>query len=184
MDSEYRAGVHQVDAVLPGGTSALMAKSQGFLSPIQPALLLPEVKDPSVWIGGKFPFFDKDGFIVGYLSQRVPPVLRNSDLVKEGQITTFADLLKPEWNLPLPKYPAHPNAAIIFLNWFLSKEGQTVAFKSMGFGSSRTDVPATGVDPMFVLKPGEKYTIQSEEFNVTQTQLTPTWKAVLTQAGY
>ncbi len=283
LDAEYRAGLHQVDAVLPGATSATNAKSQGFLSPIDPVLILPEVKDPKSWVGGKFPYFDKDGYIVGYLSLRTPPVTYNTEQVKAGQISSYLDLLKPEWKgklsmfdptipgignaaiarlavdwsadrakeyltnlltqqqpvmtkdmgqqadwlakakypvaiwaqtpalsqylsvgspiadavlkervglsasnggLALPKSPPHPNATIVFVNWFLSKEGQTVAVKSMGSPSSRADVPGTGVAPMFVPKPGEPFIAQDEEFNGLQIKLTPEWKAILAKAGY
>ncbi|MBI4334919.1 MAG: hypothetical protein HY673_26995 [Chloroflexi bacterium] len=49
--------------------------------------------------------------------------------------------------MAIPTAPPDPNATVIFLNWFMSKEGQTVAVKSMGFASSRVDVPAAGVNP-------------------------------------
>ncbi len=283
MDAEYRGGIHQVDVILPGATSATGAKQQGFLAPMQPLLILPEVTDASAWVGGKFPYFDKDGYIVGYLSQRAPPITYNRDIVQKGQITSYLDLLKPEWKgkiamfdptipgianaaaarlaiewgpdkakqyltdlltqqqpvmtkdmgqhvdwlakgkypvalwaqtpalsqylavgapiadaevkekvglspsnggLAVPTAPAHPNATVVFVNWFLSKEGQAVAVKSMGFASARTDVPATGVNPMFVPKPGEGFLVQDEEANALQIKMTPEWKAILTKAGY
>ncbi len=283
MTSEYRGGIHQVDALLAGTISALSPKAEGFLSPITPMLILPEVTDPSVWVGGKLPFYDKAGFIVGYLSQRAPPITYNTEMVKKDQITSYLDLLKPEWKgkmamfdptisgmgnsamgrlavewgdarakeyltdlltqqqsvmtrdmgqhvdwlakgkypvdvfaqtpalsqylsagapiadarikekvglsasnggLAIPTKPANPNAIIIFLNWFLSKQGQIVAVQSMGFASSRVDVPATGVNPMFVLKPGEPFIPQDEEFSPVLDRLTPQLKEILAKAGY
>lgn len=53
--------------------------------------------------------------------------------------------------------PAHPNAAKVFLNWFLSREGQTVFTRAHGGQSARIDVPTEGLDPDLVRKPDVKY---------------------------
>jgi iron(III) transport system substrate-binding protein len=39
----------------------------------------------------------------------------------------------------------HPNAAVVFIHWLLSREGQTVWSSAFGINSARTDVPV--VDP-------------------------------------
>lgn len=55
----------------------------------------------------------------------------------------------------------HPNAAIVYLNWLLSKEGQMEYVKS-GRNSRRLDVPPG--DPSTVATPGGQYQdIQSED---------------------
>jgi iron(III) transport system substrate-binding protein len=55
----------------------------------------------------------------------------------------------------------HPNAAIVYLNWLLSKEGQTAYVKS-GRNSRRLDVPPS--DLSLAGKPGVHYEdIQSED---------------------
>jgi len=55
----------------------------------------------------------------------------------------------------------HPNAATLYLNWLLSKEGQTEYVKS-GRNSRRLDVPPS--DPSLAGKPGVHYEdIQSED---------------------
>ena len=55
----------------------------------------------------------------------------------------------------------HPNAAIVYINWLLSKEGQTEYVKS-GRNSRRLDVPPS--DASLAGKPGVRYEdIQSEE---------------------
>ena len=53
--------------------------------------------------------------------------------------------------LLLNKAP-HPNAAKLFINWILTKEGQTVLSKNVDFNSRRTDVPV--VDQETMVKPG------------------------------
>jgi ABC-type Fe3+ transport system substrate-binding protein len=55
----------------------------------------------------------------------------------------------------------HPNAAIVYVNWLLSKAGQTEYEKS-GRNSRRLDVPPS--DPSLAGKPGVRYQdIQSED---------------------
>jgi ABC-type Fe3+ transport system substrate-binding protein len=43
-------------------------------------------------------------------------------------------------NLAVLKNPAHPNAAKVFVNWLLSKEGQTALTKALGQPTRRFDV--------------------------------------------
>ena len=54
----------------------------------------------------------------------------------------------------------HPNAARIFINWFLSRQGQSV-FQKLGrrdaHNSRRMDIPKDDVDPSNRLDPGKKY---------------------------
>jgi iron(III) transport system substrate-binding protein len=51
----------------------------------------------------------------------------------------------------------HPNAGKVFLNWLLSKEGQTAFCKAMGYVSRRMDVPTDHVPSYWVPRDGIKY---------------------------
>jgi iron(III) transport system substrate-binding protein len=51
----------------------------------------------------------------------------------------------------------HPNAGTVFLNWLLSKEGQTAFVRAMGYVSRRKDVPTDHVPPYWVPQEGVKY---------------------------
>lgn len=53
----------------------------------------------------------------------------------------------------------HPNAAIVYVNWLLSKDGQTAWSKAVNAASHRSDVPTDHVSPYLVPKPGEKFWI-------------------------
>ncbi|MBI4329893.1 MAG: extracellular solute-binding protein [Chloroflexi bacterium] len=53
--------------------------------------------------------------------------------------------------------PAHPNAARVFVNWLLSREGQSVIGPTLGSGSTRVDAPTDHIDPDRALKPGVRY---------------------------
>ncbi len=54
------------------------------------------------------------------------------------------------------KRAAHRNASLVFLNWLLTKEGQTIFQKTFGAPSARLDVDMTGIDPAFIPQEGEK----------------------------
>ncbi len=279
LNSEYRSGINQADILMVGSSSIWASvEPNGFLLPIEPLMVLPEVKDPQKWRQGKLPFFDKDGQVVAYFSQVIPPVIYNSDLVKQGEITSYLDLLKPQWKgkvvmfdpgiagaaqfgattltviwdldrakeflntllkqqeavvtrdqrqqmewvahgkyqvalwaqtpavieflkvsaplaaanikedkavsasnggLAIPTKPPHAKATQVFLNWFLSQEGQTLAVKTMGAPSTRVDVPAEGVADMFIVKPGEKIIVQNEEMALIQNKLVDEWRKII-----
>lgn len=57
--------------------------------------------------------------------------------------------------LALVNRAPHPNAAKVYINWVLGKEGQTLLAEAAGWVSRRRDVPA--IDPEMELKPGVKY---------------------------
>jgi len=257
--TEQTAGLN-----IPGAFNlAPSLKPQGFFAPLEAYLILPEVKDPKAWIGGKVPFMDKEKTILmlnrGYTSY----VTINTQLVKEGQIKTLTDLLKPEWKgkvtffdasipsagagwstfvltkiygwekgtqflkqfaatepaitrdtrqqvewvakgkyaiavgaqqgattdfikvgapvdiirwqeggmintasglLEVPAKPENPNAATVFINWIMTKEGQAVFAKSFGNPSWRLDVPTDGIHPSRIPLPGEKLFVDDMEF--------------------
>lgn len=98
IGAERRAGLYSTDIYsLGNSTSVVMLKPPGWLTKLEPALLLPEVANPKVWRGGELPFLDKDHTIIGFISASSRRVIINTDLVKKGQIESYYDLLKPEW---------------------------------------------------------------------------------------
>ncbi len=57
----------------------------------------------------------------------------------------------------LAKGAPHPNAAKIFINFLLSKEGQAISSKATGSQSARIDVPTDYLDPTAQRQRGVKY---------------------------
>lgn len=95
---ETRNGVYLADVVFGGSPTLLNTlKSSVSLAPINPSLILPEVKDPKVWPDGKIPFMDKDQLIIESTLGRLMFAIINTDMVKEGEITSFQDYLNPKW---------------------------------------------------------------------------------------
>lgn len=73
--------------------------------------------------------------------------------------------------LALVNKAPHPNAAKIFVNWLLTKEGQTFFSKIMGVQSARIDVPTDFLDPMQVRQPNVKYyNASTEDFLISEPE--------------
>jgi iron(III) transport system substrate-binding protein len=243
LKRERDAGLYLLDVIVHGTTTALTTlKPMGALDPIEPALILPEVKDGKYWLGGKLWFSDEQKYnlLLGLTTR--PGFAINSKLVSAAQFKSFKDLLDPKWHgkiivardpriagpgqaiftffflqkdlgdefirglakqkltvlrddrqamdwLGQGKYPIalgppetisedlikkgvpiqlippqqlkeggdlspgpsslmlvnkapHPNAARVYINWIMSKEGQTAFSKTTGIPSLRIDVPS------------------------------------------
>ncbi len=65
--------------------------------------------------------------------------------------------------LALMSRAPHPNAAKVFINWILTKDGQTQYAKALGAPSARVDVSTEGLDPDVVPDPKKKYVHLGEE---------------------
>lgn len=261
---ENKSGLYLADAYGVGLTTILVTmKPIGLLRSIEPHLILPEVTDSKAWRFGKVPLVDKDKQGLGMISAVQRYILINTELVRAGEITSYQDLLKPqykgklllndptvtgpgnamighfaqdlwgedgtvqflkdllikqealivrdnrlqvEWvarnkysiaiaplieavqdfrrlGAPVALVPVkegapivsgagalalasnlpHTNAATLFVNWLLTKEGQTVFIKGFGNPSARADVSGEGLDPLLFPQAGEKIYPESED---------------------
>jgi len=237
--AERGARRYNWDLVVAGGLEALILP-MNVLDPLEPAMILPEVKDLKNWRGGEFEFVDPGRTILVMSPFTRGMLFINTKLVRETEFTSYKDLLKPKWKgkivtddplkpgpgqatfaffyrhpdlgknfirqlvkqdmLVLKNYgqeidlvgsgkrpvgiglsesiaearqrlgipilitdirklkegadinPAigmvglfnrarHPNAAKVYINWLLSKEGQTAFVRATGYISARLDVP-------------------------------------------
>lgn len=71
---------------------------------------------------------------------------------KEGTYLTSSSS-----NLALIDKAPHPNAARVFINWLLTREGQTIYQNATGNHSARVDVPTDNIHPLRVRQAGVKY---------------------------
>ena len=93
ISAERKAGKFLWD-VFVGGTSTGIETllPGGMLDPIEPALILPEVKDPKQWRGGGIEYFDAGkSFVIMTPSQR-GTLYVNPKVVKPESITSYKDL--------------------------------------------------------------------------------------------
>ena len=82
-------------------------------------------------------------------------------MLKEGAVTSTSS-----GTVALPKNAPHLNAAKIFINWLLTKDGQSAASKGWGMVSQRVDVPPPDdVPDILIPKVGVQYvSTYNEEF--------------------
>ncbi len=85
--------------------------------------------------------------------------------------------------IAVPVKQAHPNAAKLFANWLLTKEGQTIFSKGFGNPSLRTDVSTEGFNPIFLAQPGEKVFPDSEDFLMRTEEVLGMAKQVIAAAN-
>ena len=253
MSREERAGMPVVDLIITGNENSIELKSRDLISPLDTALMLPEVLDPNKWFGG-FPWLEPR-YVIQYFWQINNGIWRNTKLVGDSEVKEYSDLLRPQYKkniifddpttmgggslwfslhypvlgdnymkalasqeliilrdrrlqaewlarekhpillagslgellpfkeagapieavktkeagytgggsscLVMAKRSPHPNATRLLLNWFLSKEGQTLWTKETLLPSRRLDVPAEHLNALTVPKVGERYLLDT-----------------------
>ncbi|HEX9879180.1 MAG TPA: extracellular solute-binding protein [Candidatus Binatia bacterium] len=252
ISAERRAGKYLWDLVIAGAMDRILLPLK-VLAPLEPALVLPEVKDTQFWRGGAMEFLDAGRQILVMTPFQRGTLFVNRELADPDAFRSYRDLLDPKWTgkividdprKPGPgqatftffylhpelgeafigalaeqnpvilkdyaqeidavgrgKYPIavgtsdslaeerikqgipiaivdprrlregsdvnpasgmvgllnrtpHPNAARVYLNWLLSREGQTSFVRAAGYISSRMDVPTDHAAPWRVPQPG------------------------------
>ncbi len=284
VKAEQNAGLYLADVFGAGSASfTTVLKPSGVVGPIEPMLMLPEVLDSKAWAGGQlFDYDQKDHMMIGLLRVVARTIAYNTNMVKESDINSYKDLLKPQFKgqialmnptdtaggtyLPnhfinvygwdeglgflrdliirqkaaiitdarlhvetvargkysvslggsteykadfmavkapiaikipakgdyvsaslggigLPTKFAHPNATTIFVNWLLSREGQSVFAKASRNPSRRLDASTEGIDPVFIPLPGEKLVFGTPELDLRTTQVIEAVKGIMAEAA-
>ena len=98
-----------------------------------------------------------------FLSKGLPIKQVSSTQLAEGAYTTSGN-----GTLVIFKEPPHPNATKLYLDYLLSKEGQTAWVNAAGVPSYRRDVPHEKVADYLVPKEGVEYQDNSSEELVKQ----------------
>lgn len=74
--------------------------------------------------------------------------------IEGGQLKEGTHVTSAFANLSIPSLTPHPNAARLYINWILSKEGGTLFSQSTGDPSMRLDVPTKHVESWAIPRPG------------------------------
>jgi len=264
MIDEAKAGVRYIDLHMGGSESIVTGLlPENILEPVEPLMLLPEVKDPKQWWGGHLWVDKAKKFAYSTLAYQSESLWFNPQLMKADEVRSFDDLLDERmkekigfldprtpgsgasmWSylrdikgedylkrltaqklalsrdqrvlaeilargkialvlgltyysyapfikagLPVEPLPApkegvyvsggsghlvalknapHPNAAKLFINWFLSHEGQEVYAKAMHQASRRLDVDTKWLRAFGVL--AAKDTLTIEQYSKRENQ--------------
>jgi ABC-type Fe3+ transport system substrate-binding protein len=105
------------------------------------------------WLSkGKYPIvlWPSLGRLVRFINAGAP--VKPIEDIKEGTAAGSAGSA-----LCLINKAPHPNAAKVFINWFLSKEGQTINQNAVAKQSRRVDVGTEGLSSFQMRRPGAKY---------------------------
>ena len=118
--SERRAGKYLVDIYLGATGTPLDVLYPGkLLEPIQPILVLPEVKDQSNWFGKRHHYGDPEGkYIFVFEGVVRSDMAYNTTLVETKEFTSYWDLLKSKWKGKIaaidPKLAGFPEGFLQF----------------------------------------------------------------------
>ena len=99
--------------------------------------------------------------------QGVPLAIVDPRQLKEG-----SDVSPASGGLSIFNRAPHPNASKVYINWLLSKEGQTLYARATGYLSARLDVSTDHAAPWRVPQSGSVKTYTQEAMDVKK-QLTP-----------
>jgi iron(III) transport system substrate-binding protein len=98
MADEFKAGVRHIDLHIGGSSSIVSGMlDEGILDPIEPWLVLPEVKDPKQWWGGHLWVDNAKRSIYMFQAYLTESIWYNSDLAKPAELRSYDDFLNPKW---------------------------------------------------------------------------------------
>lgn len=97
MVSEAKTGTNYFDLHI-GGTESIVTGllPEDVLEPIDPFLMLPEVRDPKQWWGGHLYMDNAKRFIYNFVAYQTVSLWSNSNLYRPSQFHSFDDLLQPK----------------------------------------------------------------------------------------
>ncbi len=95
---ERSAGLNLVDIQVSGlNTLFGVLKASGATVLLEKALILPEVKDPKLWLNGELPWADESHHIFSMTKSASAPMAINTEYVKPSEVKSYYDLLNPKW---------------------------------------------------------------------------------------
>lgn len=122
IKAERQAGLYLWDINISGPPPMLLTlKPEGLIEyPIDSQLILPEATNPDtikkVWFQEKFPWVDKDHSVYIVSLRPSPIMVVNTNMVKEGDIKSYRDVLDPKWKGKIIMLdPTVPSAAQLWV---------------------------------------------------------------------
>jgi iron(III) transport system substrate-binding protein len=98
IQQESKSGVPGFDVHMGGGESMVSGLlPEAALAPLEPAMILKQVKDPSNWWGGHIWLDNAKRYIYASHAYQVELIWCNTDQVKPDEIRSLNDLLNPKW---------------------------------------------------------------------------------------
>jgi iron(III) transport system substrate-binding protein len=127
LQLEQSAGQHTVDVVV-SGANTMYGDMYGakMFQPLRPQLFRPDVTNPADWTVGKMWFMDpEEQYILRIANAATGWVAINTSIVKEGELTSWKDLLKPQYKGKIATFDPTING----------QGGQHAAYLDLKFGT-------------------------------------------------
>jgi iron(III) transport system substrate-binding protein len=99
IKAERDAGIYSVDVLISGTSTAdAYFKPMKALDPIEPALILPEVRSPKSWRDNRLEFSDRETRMdLVFATQNNVPLIYNPAQVKAEEVDELYNVLDPKW---------------------------------------------------------------------------------------
>ena len=141
--TERQRSLYYADVFI-AGTQIIMSPLSGILSPLHDSLILPEATDPKAWPNGQLPFLDKNRLGLSLTGAYWSYILVNTDMVKEGELKSYADLVNPKWKGKMIMFdPSGGGAAVYWVNFVLKVMGQEKGEKFLRQLATQQDLVLT-----------------------------------------
>jgi len=134
IQQESKSGVPGFDVHMGGGESMITGLlSEGILAPLEPAMMLKEIKDPNNWWGGHIWLDKAKRYIYASQAYQVELIWCNTDYVKSEEIRSLNDLLNPKWSGKIGYLdPRTPGAGSSMWSFLLKLKGEDYLKKLAG----------------------------------------------------
>lgn len=123
--SEQKAGIRYFDLLISGTSTPFALVKAGLVEPLEPFMVLPEVKDPKNWYGGYIWLDNAKRFVYSFQAYQSENIWYNANIMKPEEIRSYDDLLNPKWKGKIgyldPRTPGSGTATWAFL-WKLKGE--------------------------------------------------------------
>lgn len=131
---EAKAGAPYFDVHMGGGESMISGLlPDGILAPLEPAMMLKEVRDPGNWWSGHIWLDNAKRFIYASQAYQVELIWCNTDYVKPDEIRSLGDLLNPKWSGKIGYLdPRSPGAGASMWSFLWKQKGEDFLKKFAG----------------------------------------------------
>ena len=134
IQQESKAGVPYFDLHMGGSESMVTGLlSEGLLAPLDPAMILNEIKDPNSWWGGHIWVDNAKRYIYASQAYQADNIWCNTDYVKSEEIRSLNDLLNPKWSGKIGYLdPRNPGAGASMWSFLWKLKGEEYLKKLAG----------------------------------------------------